>query len=77
MSATATKTVDELRQELHEAGLDWWVCQCGRKLYEHGTRTIPSTGGREHICGRRESGRFEPVTLPVLDYSHEKGLYRR
>lgn len=75
MSAAAS-TVAELREEFHQAGLDWWVCKCGRKLYEHSTRTIPSTGGREHVCSLRESGRFEPVTLPVLDYSHEKGLHR-
>lgn len=39
-------------------------------------RTIPNTGGREYVCGQRESGRFEPVTLPDLDYSPEKGLHR-
>jgi hypothetical protein len=76
VTAAALKTLAELRQELHDAGLDWWVCRCGRPLYEHSARTIPSTGGREHVCGTTQSGRYEPVTLPVLDYSQEKGLHR-
>lgn len=69
-------TVAALREEFHAAGIDWWVCRCGRALYQHSQRTIPSTGGREHVCGLTRSGRFEPVTLPHLDYSHEKGLHK-
>lgn len=61
---------------LHEHGQDWWVCRCGRKLWDHSARTIPNTGGKEHTCGLTETHRFEPVTLPALDYSHEKGLHR-
>lgn len=69
-------SVDELRREFHDAGIDWFVCRCGRKLYEHSSRTIPNTGGKENVCGSTQSGRFEPRTLPHLDYSFEKGLHR-
>lgn len=68
--------VDELRGELHEVGRDWWVCRCGRDMTDHSMRTVPNTGGREYVCSRRESGRYEPVTLPDLDYTPEKGLHR-
>jgi hypothetical protein len=69
-------SVDELREAFKADGIDWFICRCGRPLYDHSQRTIPSTGGREHVCGSTSSGRFEPRTLPVLDYSNEKGLHR-
>lgn len=75
MSVTAL-TVDELREELHQDGRDWWICRCGRPLADHSMRTIPNTGGREYVCWRLENGRFQPVTLPELDYTPEKGVHR-
>lgn len=69
-------SVDELRTRLHEDGRDWWVCRCGRHLDRHSNRTVPNTGGREAVCSMRESGRFEPVTLPELNYSFDKGVHK-
>ena len=54
----------------------WWLCRCGRKVYEHSYRTVPNTGGREIVCTRLESGRFECAD-PELDYSPEGGLKRK
>lgn len=68
--------VDVIRDEMREVGRYWWVCRCGRDMTDHSMRTVPNTGGREYVCGRRESKRFEPVTLPELDYTPEKGLHR-
>lgn len=69
-------SVDELRDQFRQEGIAWFTCRCGRKIYEHGQRTIPNTGGKEHVCARTQSGRFEPRTLPVLDYSNERGLHK-
>lgn len=74
--AAVQATVDELRDQLKAQGRAWYMCLCGRRIYEHAQRTIPSTGGREYICALRPTGRFEPVTLPELDYSLEKGVHR-
>jgi hypothetical protein len=54
----------------------WVSCRCGRPLYEHGMRTVPSTGGRELVCTLTPSGRFEPRD-PGLDYHPEYGLVRK
>lgn len=69
-------SVDELRVMLHETGKDWWVCRCGKTIDRHSMRTIPSTGGREYVCGKTATGRYEPATLPQLDYTPERGLHR-
>lgn len=53
-------------------GPAWWVCRCGRKLYEHSMRTVPNTGGREYVCTLTASGRAEPQT--GQDYGPESGL---
>lgn len=47
----------------------WWVCRCGRKLYEHSSRG----GGREYVCSFNASGRFRPADR-TLDYEPETGL---
>lgn len=54
----------------------WWVCRCGRKLYEHAGRTVPGTGGREYVCSFNRSGRFEPADR-TLEYGPEIGLWRK
>ena len=54
----------------------WWVCQCGRLVYDHSIRTVPNTGGREYVCTETASGRFEP-TDPAFDYAPETGLTRK
>lgn len=68
-------SVEELDRKLRADGRRWWICRCGRPMYLHSMRTRPNTGGREHVCGKLPTGRFEPETLPLLDYSHEKGLH--
>jgi hypothetical protein len=58
----------------------WWVCRCGRKLYEH------SRVGGKYVCLRSRIGAdgelewethpFESETLPALGYDPEHGLVR-
>jgi hypothetical protein len=45
----------------------WWICRCGRKLYEH------SNLGRKYVCTFNASGRFQPADR-TLDYEPETGL---
>jgi hypothetical protein len=58
------------------ASMDWWwICRCGRKLWEHSTRG--TANGREYVCGVNPSGRFESMTAPRLSYDpFGKGLVR-
>lgn len=51
----------------------WYICKCGRPLYEHSSRTVPNRGGREYVCMSTESGRFE-VWDGKHDYDPEYGL---
>lgn len=69
-------SVDELRDTLRAQGRFWGNCRCGRPLGRHSRRKIPNTGIDEYTCGKTASGRFEPVTLPLLDYNPQKGLHR-
>lgn len=57
------------------AGIDWGVCKCGRRIYEHSQRTRPNTGGRELVCSQTDSGRFEPAATE-FNYD-ENGLCPR
>jgi hypothetical protein len=53
--------------------LRWWVCRwCGRKLYEHSRRVVPSAGVREYVCVDAPAGRFESET--PARYDPERGL---
>lgn len=47
----------------------WWVCRCGRKLYDHSSRG----NAREYLCSFNASGWFQPADR-TLDYSPETGL---
>lgn len=69
-------SVDELRERLRADGRFWGDCRCGQPLDRHSRRTIPNTGGHEYVCALTASGRFEPLTLPELDYDPQKGLHR-
>lgn len=48
----------------------WYVCRCGRKLYEH------SRVSREYVCPFNASKRFRPADR-TLDYDPENGLRTR
>ena len=54
----------------------WWICVCGRKLYEHGVRTVPNTGGKEYVCAQSGTGRFKSETSPDFVYDNQAGLSR-
>lgn len=73
-----TPTIDATRERLaaKTPPRHWWVCRCGRHLDRHSARTIPSTGGREYVCSLTKTGRYEPETLPELDYTPEKGVHK-
>lgn len=58
------------------AGRRWWVCRCGRPLYEHSRRKPPSTPAPEYTCARTPSERFESETLRVA-YDPNEGLRPR
>ena len=63
-------------RESDESRPPWWVCKCGRKVYEHGMRTVPNTGGREYVCSLTDSGRFECAD-GYRDFSPEGGLVEK
>lgn len=65
----------ELRERLIAAVRPWWVCRCGRMMDRHSRRKVPNAGIEEYVCGATSSGRFEPLTMPELDYNPQAGLH--
>lgn len=70
------ESVDELREQPRADGRFWGDCRCGRPLDRHSRRKVPNAGIEEYTCGLTDSGRYEPVTLPELDYTPARGLHR-
>lgn len=72
----AVDVVAELRERLRAEGRFWGDCRCGKPLDRHSRHKIPNAGIEEYLCVDTVSKRFEPVTLPELDYNPQKGLHR-
>jgi hypothetical protein len=68
--------LDALRDRLRSEGRFWGDCRCGRPLDRHSRRQIPNAGISEYVCAETDSGRYEPVTLPELDWTPGNGVHR-
>lgn len=54
-----------------QGGRHWWICTCGRPLWEH--PWINTDGNRWRSCGLNGKGRFESETRAV-EYDPAGGL---